>query len=186
VRRSGHGLRSFLTSRAAREHRSKSINEREHWKTGRWWMSRRRSNASNWQRFLDQRSQPTLPVSLAATSVESILIIPPPHGPPSYGDDSHDFSGSFQLSEDPHSHERANAASRNIDRRFLFLSLSLSPSLSLSLPLFSLFFLPAIVALAGACTGSGRNEKLRVVVTRRRVIVARNYDSYVDVLWKNV
>lgn len=83
-----------------------------------------------------------------------------PSDPPSYRDDSHDFSGSFQLSEDPRSHEQRLAKYRSLSRPFFF-----------SLPL------KAFVAL-GTRTGSRRNEKLRVVVTRTRVIVVRNYDFY--------
>lgn len=49
----GHGPRSFLTSRVARSITSKPIDENAGRQAGGGWV--RRSNASNWQRFLDQR-----------------------------------------------------------------------------------------------------------------------------------
>lgn len=134
---------------------------REHWKTGRWWMSRRWSNASNWQRFLDQRPQPT-PPSASRHFRRVNFNNSTPHDPPSYRDDSHDFSGSFQLSEDPHSHEWTS-------ERTLLRDISIARrSLCLLHSLFSLLFW-AIVALAGVGTrtGSGRNEKLQVVERER-------------------
>jgi len=142
----------------------------------------RRSNASNWQRFLDQ------PRSISrhfrrVNFNNSTLSFPPHHRDSlSCRDDSHDFSGGFQLSEDPRSHERTSE--RCLAKYRSSRTLSFSPLLR---PLPPLSLSPgAIVAFAGvgSRTGSGRNEKLRVIVTRTRVI-ARNYDFY-DVFWKNV
>lgn len=98
---------------------------REHWKTGRWWMSRRRSNASNWQRFLDQRPQPAPPLASRHFRRVNFNNSTPPRSTfvPRWLARFFRQLSIIRGPALPRANKRANVTSRNIDRS----SFSLSP-----------------------------------------------------------